>query len=58
LRKAAKLSINKLDTVTQVALGFDNYSHFSKAFKKRVGVSTSSYEEHSKAQHEPKLADL
>jgi AraC-like DNA-binding protein len=49
LRKAAKLILNKVDSVTQIALlvGFDDYSHFSKTFKKHFGVSPSSYEERS-----------
>jgi AraC-like DNA-binding protein/tetratricopeptide (TPR) repeat protein len=51
LRTAAKLIANRVDTATQIALrvGFDDYSHFSKAFKKHFGVSPSSYEEQSKA---------
>lgn len=54
LRRAAKLMLGKVDTVTQIALlvGFDDYSHFSKAFKKYFGVSPSSYEEHTNAQRE------
>jgi AraC-like DNA-binding protein len=49
LRKAAKLILNKVDSVTQIAIlvGFDDYSHFSKTFKKHFGVSPSSYEERS-----------
>lgn len=49
LRKAARLILYKVDTVSQIALmvGFDDYSHFSKAFKKHFGVSPSSYEEKS-----------
>ena len=52
LRKAARLILNKVDSVTQIALstGFDDYSYFSKAFKKHFGVSPSNYEEHSKLQ--------
>ena len=51
LRTAAKLIANRVDTATQIALrvGFEDYSHFSKAFKKHFGVSPSSYEEQSKA---------
>lgn len=54
LRKAALLIINKVDTVTQIALmtGFDDYSYFSKAFKKHFGVSPSHYEEQHKGQLE------
>jgi len=49
LRKAAKLIVNKVDTVSQIALlvGFDDYSHFSKSFKKHFGVAPTNYE----AQH-------
>ena len=52
LRKAAKLILNKVDSVSQIALlvGFDDYSHFSKTFKKHFGVSPSSYEARSNAQ--------
>ena len=52
LRKAAKLILNKVDSVSQIALlvGFDDYSHFSKTFKKHFGVSPSSYEERSKVE--------
>lgn len=47
LRKAARLIAAKADTITQIALsvGFDDYSHFSKAFKKHFGVSPTAYEE-------------
>lgn len=46
LRTAARLIDSKADTVTQIALkvGFDDYSHFSKTFKKHFGVSPTSYE--------------
>ncbi len=52
LRKAAKLIANKVDSASQIALlvGFDDYSHFSKTFKKHFGVSPSSYEERSHLQ--------
>jgi AraC-like DNA-binding protein len=52
LRKAARLILNRVDSVTQIALatGFDDYSYFSKAFKKHFGVSPSNYEEHYKLQ--------
>jgi AraC-like DNA-binding protein len=54
LRKAARLILHKVDSVTQIALatGFDDYSYFSKAFKKHFGVSPSNYEEHHKLQGE------
>jgi len=53
LRKAAKLILNKVDSASQIALlvGFDDYSHFSKVFKKHFGVSPSSYEEQHRVQH-------
>ncbi len=52
LRKAAKLILSKVDSVSQIALlvGFDDYSHFSKTFKKHFGVSPSSYEARSNVQ--------
>ena len=45
LRKAARLIANKADSPTQVAhaVGFEDYSHFSKVFKKHFGVSPSEY---------------
>lgn len=54
LRKASKLILSKADTVSQIAqlVGFDDYSHFSKAFKKHFGVSPSSYEEHSRMERQ------
>lgn len=47
LRKAARLILSKVDSVSQIALlvGFNDYSHFSKSFKKHFGVSPTSYEE-------------
>lgn len=56
MRKAARLILNKVDTVTQIALsvGYDDYSHFSKAFKKHFGVSPSGYEDHHKTQQQLK----
>jgi AraC-like DNA-binding protein len=54
LRKAARMIASRTDSATQIALavGFEDYSHFSKAFKKHFGVSPSSYEEQSKT-HDP-----
>lgn len=51
LRKAARLIRSKADTASQIALqvGFDDYSHFSKSFKKYFGVSPSVYETQSSA---------
>lgn len=53
LRKAARLIQNKVDSVSQIALliGFSDYSHFSKSFKKHFGVSPTRYEE--QAGHQP-----
>ncbi|MEI9917492.1 MAG: helix-turn-helix domain-containing protein [Bacteroidota bacterium] len=47
LRKAARLIAHKADSPTQVAhaVGFEDYSHFSKVFKKHFGVSPSEYPE-------------
>lgn len=47
LRKAAKLILNKVDSVSQIALlvGFNDYSHFSKSFKKHFGVAPTTYQE-------------
>ncbi len=46
LRKAARLIASKADTASQVALlvGFYDYAHFSKSFKKHFGVSPTQYE--------------
>ena len=46
LRKAAKLIANRADSVTQISLlvGFDDYSYFSKSFKKHFGVSPTQYD--------------
>ncbi|HMG92290.1 MAG TPA: helix-turn-helix domain-containing protein [Chryseolinea sp.] len=54
LRKAARLILSKVNSVSQIALlvGFDDYAHFSKSFKKHFGVSPTNYEEHIKAQQE------
>ena len=54
LRRASKLILSKADTVSQIAqlVGFDDYSHFSKAFKKHFGVSPSSYEQHSRIERQ------
>jgi AraC-like DNA-binding protein len=52
LRKASKLILNKVDSVSQIALmvGFDDYAHFSKSFKKHFGVPPTNYEEHVRSQ--------
>jgi AraC-like DNA-binding protein len=52
LRKAGRLILGKVDSVSQIAIlvGFDDYAHFSKSFKKHFGVSPTSYEEHVKSQ--------
>lgn len=46
LHKAAKLILGKAEPVSQIAqrVGFEDYSHFSKSFKKHFGVSPSQYE--------------
>ena len=52
LRKASKLILNKVDSVSQIAqlVGFDDYAHFSKSFKKHFGVPPTNYEEHIRSQ--------
>ncbi len=52
LRKAARLILHKVDSVSQIALqvGFEDYSHFSKAFKKHFGVAPTGYEAHQRRQ--------
>jgi AraC-like DNA-binding protein len=54
LRKAARLILHKVDSASQIALlvGFEDYSHFSKAFKKHFGVAPSGYEAFHNGQHE------
>lgn len=51
LRTAAKLILNKVDSVSQIAIrvGFNDYSHFSKSFKKHFGVAPTSYEQEAAA---------
>jgi transcriptional regulator GlxA family with amidase domain len=52
LKKAARLILSKVDSVSQIAIvvGFDDYAHFSKSFKKHFGVPPTNYEELVKAQ--------
>jgi AraC-like DNA-binding protein/tetratricopeptide (TPR) repeat protein len=52
LRKAGRLILAKVDSVSQIAIlvGFDDYAHFSKSFKKHFGVPPTNYEEHVKSQ--------
>jgi AraC-like DNA-binding protein len=54
LRKAGRLILGRADSVSQIAIlvGFDDYAHFSKSFKKHFGVSPTSYEEHMKSQQQ------
>ncbi|MFN8334392.1 MAG: helix-turn-helix domain-containing protein [Cyclobacteriaceae bacterium] len=52
LRTAARLILNKVDSVSQIAIrvGFNDYSHFSKSFKKHFGVAPTSYEDQAAEQ--------
>ncbi len=45
LRKAARLLLNKADSVSQISLmvGFEDHSYFSKSFRKQFGVAPSEY---------------
>jgi len=45
LKRAAKLLLQKADSVTQIAyiVGFNNLSYFAKCFKELYGVSPSAY---------------
>lgn len=58
LRKAARMILSKVDSVSQIALlvGFDDYPHFSKAFKKHFGVAPSAFE-NQHLQAEDRLAE-
>lgn len=58
LRKAARLIANRVDSASQIALlvGFEDYSHFSKAFKKHFGTSPSTYEQQRQASATPQTS--
>lgn len=51
LRKAALLLRNETDSISQIsfAVGFEEHSYFSKAFKKQYGVTPSDYLQSTKA---------
>jgi AraC-like DNA-binding protein len=46
LRRAARLIASRADSATQIAqsVGFEDYSHFSKVFKKHFGMSPTEYQ--------------
>jgi DNA-binding response OmpR family regulator len=45
LKKAADMISNRIDTVTQIgySVGFNDQSYFTKCFKKRFGITPTSY---------------